>query len=639
MPLQKLQFKPGINKEVTSYTNEGGWNDCDKVRFTFGFPEKIGGWTKVGSNSFLGTCRALHPWQTLALEKFIGVGTHKKYYIEEGEAYYDITPLRLTTAAGDATFAATNGSSTITVTEQNHGAVAGDFVTFTGAASLGGNIVETVINQEYEIASIVSANEFTIIARAANTVSTITVNGTYTPVPVAANSSDSGNGGSNCVAKYQISKGLDTSVGGNGWGAGSWGSVDRGPWGSGASVGTTGVLRIWTHDNFGENLILNVRNGGIFYWDKGNGLTGRAVELNSLGQSDLAPTIATQVMVSDRDRHVLAFGCDPEANIGTQDPLIIRFSSQESLTDWRTLPTNTAGELRLGSGSEIVCAVETRQQILVFTDTSLYTLQFLGPPVTFGVQIVSENISIRSPRAYVAVEDSVFWMGLNDFYLYGGSVQKIPCTVRDFVFSDFNKGEAQKVFAAANAGFSEIWWFYPSSSSDEIDRYVVYNYEQKLWFVGSLGRTAWMDRGVSELPIAANTDGFLYNHEIGDDDGTTNPATAIPAHIESSQIDIGDGHNFTFISRIIPDMTFRNSANGSEATLTVKTRNQPGGNYLQTDSSTVTKSAAVPVEQFTQDAMLRLRGRSFALRVESANLGVGWRLGSPRLDIRPDGRR
>ena len=639
MPLQKLQFKPGINKEVTSYTNEGGWNDCDKVRFTFGFPEKIGGWTKVGSNSFLGTCRALHPWQTLALEKFIGVGTHKKYYIEEGEAYYDITPLRLTTAAGDATFAATNGSSTITVTEQNHGAVAGDFVTFTGAASLGGNIVETVINQEYEIASIVSANEFTIIARAANTVSTITVNGTYTPVPVAANSSDSGNGGSNCVAKYQISKGLDTSVGGNGWGAGSWGSVDRGPWGSGASVGTTGVLRIWTHDNFGENLILNVRNGRIFYRDKGTGLTGRAVKLTSLGQSDLAPTIATQVMVSDRDRHVLAFGCDPEANIGTQDPLIIRFSSQESLTDWRTLPTNTAGELRLGSGSEIVCAVETRQQILVFTDTSLYTLQFLGPPVTFGVQIVSENISIRSPRAYVAVEDSVFWMGLNDFYLYGGSVQKIPCTVRDFVFSDFNKGEAQKVFAAANAGFSEIWWFYPSSSSDEIDRYVVYNYEQKLWFVGSLGRTAWMDRGVSELPIAANTDGFLYNHEIGDDDGTTNPATAIPAHIESSQIDIGDGHNFTFISRIIPDMTFRNSANGSEATLTVKTRNQPGGNYLQTDSSTVTKSAAVPVEQFTQDAMLRLRGRSFALRVESANLGVGWRLGSPRLDIRPDGRR
>jgi len=636
MPLQKLQFKPGINKEVTSYTNEGGWNDCDKVRFTFGFPEKIGGWTKLGSNSFLGTCRALHPWQTLALEKFIGVGTHKKYYIEEGEAYYDITPLRLTTAAGDVEFAATNGSSTITVTEQNHGAVAGDFVTFTGAASLGGNIVETVINQEYEIASIVSANEFTIIARAANTVSTITVNGTYTPVPVAANSSDSGNGGASVVAKYQISKGLDTSVGGNGWGAGAWGRL---AWGSAASVGTTGVLRIWTHDNFGENLILNVRNGGIFYWDKGNGLTGRAVELNSLGQSDLAPTIATQVMVSDRDRHVLAFGCDPEANIGTQDPLIIRFSSQESLTDWRTLPTNTAGELRLGSGSEIVCAVETRQQILVFTDTSLYTLQFLGPPVTFGVQIVSENISIRSPRAYVAVEDSVFWMGLNDFYLYGGSVQKIPCTVRDFVFSDFNKGEAQKVFAAANAGFSEIWWFYPSSSSNEIDRYVVYNYEQKLWFVGSLGRTAWMDRGVSELPIAANTDGFLYNHEIGDDDGTTNPATAIPAHIESSQIDIGDGHNFTFISRIIPDMTFRNSANGSEATLTVKTRNQPGGNYLQTDSSTITKSAAVPVEQFTQDAMLRLRGRSFALRVESANLGVGWRLGSPRLDIRPDGRR
>ena len=639
MPLQKLQFKPGINKEVTSYSNEGGWNDCDKVRFTFGFPEKIGGWTRLGSNSFLGTCRALHPWQTLALEKFIGVGTHKKYYIEEGEAYYDITPLRLSAAAGDATFAATNGSNIITVTEQNHGAVVGDFVTFTGAASLGGNIVETVINQEYEIATITDANTFTIIAREANTVSTITVNGAYTPVPVAANGFDSGNGGSNCIAKYQINKGLDTSVGGNGWGAGPYGQSPGPNWDSGANVGTTGVLRIWTHDNFGENLILNVRNGGIFYWDKGNGLNGRAVKLNSLGGSDLVPTVATQVMVSDRDRHIIAFGCDPEANIGTQDPLIIRFSSQVSLTDWRTKTTNTAGELRLGSGSEIVCAVETRQQILVFTDTSLYTMQFLGPPVTFGVQIVSENISIRSPRAYVAIEDSVFWMGLNDFYVYAGSVQKIPCTVRDFVFSNFNKSEAQKVFAAANAGFSEIWWFYPSTSSGEVDRYVVYNYEQKLWFVGSLSRTAWMDRGVSELPIAANTDGYLYNHEIGDDDGTTNPSTAIASHIESSQIDIGDGDNFSFISRIIPDITFRNSANGSEATLTVKTRNAPGGVYLQSDSSTITKSATVPVEQFTQDARLRLRGRSFALRVDSSNTGVGWKLGSPRLDIRPDGRR
>jgi len=636
MPLTKLQFRPGINKELTSYSNEGGWNDCDKVRFRAGYPEKIGGWAKLGSNSFLGTCRALHPWQTLALEKFVGLGTTKKYYIEEGEAYYDITPLRSTTAAGDVTFSASNGSSTITVTDASHGAIAGDFVTFSGAATLGGNITANILNQEYEINSVTDTNTYTILAREVSTLGSVTVDGSYTPTQVNANSSDTGNGGGSVVGKYQISSGLDTGVGGNGWGAGTWGRLT---WGSGATITTTSVLRLWSHDNFGEDLLMNVRNAGIYYWDKTNGLTTRAVELNTLTNSDLAPTIATQVLVSDRDRHVLAFGCDPESNIGTQDPLLIRFSSQESLTDWRTTATNTAGELRLGSGSEIVCAVETRQQVLVYTDTSLYTLQFLGPPITFGVQLISENLSIRSPQAAIAVEDTVFWMGFNEFYIYTGSVQKLPCTVKDFVFGDLNKEQSQKVFAAANSGFSEIWWFYPSTDSTEIDKYVIFNYEQKVWYVGSLNRTAWMDRGVNELPIAASTDGYLYNHETGDDDGSTNPVTAIAAHIESSQIDIGDGDKFTFINRVIPDITFRNSAIGAQATLTVKTRNAPGGNYLQTEDSTIEKSATVPVEQFTQDARVRLRGRSFALRVSSSNTGVGWRLGSPRLDIRPDGRR
>jgi hypothetical protein len=637
MPLTKLQFKPGINKEVTSYSNEGGWNDCDKVRFTFGFPEKIGGWTKLGSNSFLGTCRALHPWQTLALEKFIGLGTTDKYYIEEGQFYYDITPLRLTATLANNPLACASGSTEITVTHSNHGATVGDFVTFSGAASLGGsNITAAILNQEYEIYSVENTNSYKIIARSEAALSAITVNGAYAPTPVTANATVASGGGASVVAKYQITKGLNTGVGGNGWGASTWG---RSTWGSGASITTASVLRIWTHDNFGEDLLLNVRNGGIFYWDKTSGLNNRAVELNTLAGSDLCPTVATQIMVSDRDRHVLAFGCDPEGNIGTQDPLMIRFSSQESLTDWRTKPTNTAGELRLGSGSEIICATETRQQVLVFTDTSLYSLQFLGPPVSFGVVLISENTSIRSPKASVAVDDSVYWMGLNDFYFYSGSVQKLPCTVRDFVFSDFNVGQAQKVFAAANAGFSEIWWFYPSAASDDLDKYVVFNYEQKVWYVGSLARTAWMDRGVSELPIAASADGYLYNHETGDDDGSTNPASAINAHIESSQIDIGDGDKFTFVSRIIPDLTFRNSANDSSAVLILKTRNAPGGNYLQTQSSTVTKSASVPVEQFTQDARVRLRGRSFALRVESSNIGVGWRLGSPRIDIRPDGKR
>jgi|TARA_Y100000816_G_scaffold265515_1_gene225419 hypothetical protein len=637
MALTKLQFKPGINKELTSYSNEGGWNDCDKVRFRSGYPEKIGGWTKIGNNSFLGACRALHPWQTLSLDKFIGVGTNAKYYIESGQAYYDITPLRLTITLSNNPFACSNNSNEITVTHANHNAISGDFVSFSGAATLGStNITDVILNQEYRINEIVDSNTYKIIARNVSSVSSITVDGTYTPSPVVANGTVANGGGASVVAKYQLSAGLNTGVGGNGWGAGTWGRLT---WGSAATITTTSVLRLWSHDNFGEDLIINVRNAGIYYWDKTNGLTARAVELNTLANSDLAPTIATQVMVSDRDRHILAFGCDPESNIGTQDPLLIRFSSQESLTDWRTQATNTAGELRLGSGSEIVCAVETRQQVLVFTDTSLYTLQFLGPPITFGIQLISENLSIRSPFAAIAVEDTVFWMGLNEFYVYTGAVQKLPCTVKDFIFNDLNSSQAEKIFAAANAGFSEVWWFYPSASSDEIDKYVVFNYQQKIWYVGSLNRTAWMDRGVNELPIAASTDGYLYNHETGDDDGSTNPASAITAHIESSQIDIGDGDKFSFISRLIPDITFRNSAIGKQAIMTVKTRNAPGGQYLQTEDSTVEKSASVPVEQFTQDARVRLRGRSFALRVSSSQKGVGWRLGSPRLDIRPDGRR
>ena len=636
MPLTKLQFRPGINKESTSYSNEGGWFDCDKIRFRQGFPEKIGGWLKKTSNSFLGTCRSLHAWQTLSLEKFIGVGTHRKYYIEQGEAYFDITPIRLTTSAGDVTFARNGTTSTITVSETDHGALAGDFVTFSGAASLGGNITAAVLNQEYQIHSVTNSSTYTILAREVATLSSITVNGVYTPTQVNANSSDTQNGGGSTVATYQISNGLDTGVAGNGWGAGSWG---RGTWGSAATLSVEGILRIWTHDNFGEDLLLNIRNGGIYYWDKTNGFSTRAVELNTLTNSVKAPTIATQVLVSDRDRHIIAFGCDPESNIGTQDPLVIRFSSQESLTDWESKATNTAGELRLGSGSEIICAVETRQQVLVFTDVSLYAMQFIGPPFTFGINLISENITIRSSMSAIAIEDTVFWMGINEFYMFSGSVQKIPCSVKDFVFSDFNKEQSQKVFASSNAGYSEVWWFYPSASSTEIDKYVVYNYEQRVWYVGSLARTAWMDRGVDEYPIAASTDGYLYDHENGNDDGSTSPVSAISAHIESSQMDIGDGNQFSFITRIIPDLTFRDSVDNSTATLTLKTRNAPGGNYLNTESSSIVKSATVPVEQFTQDARVRLRGRSFALRVESTTTGIGWRLGSPRIDIRPDGRR
>tara|TARA_A100000172_G_scaffold15983_2_gene8488 strand:+ start:424 stop:2349 length:1926 start_codon:yes stop_codon:yes gene_type:complete len=641
MPLTKLQFRPGINRETTSYSNEGGWFDMDKTRFRFGFAEKIGGWIKQSVNAYLGTARALHSWVALDGTAYLGVGTHLKYYINEGGAFNDITPIRATTTDG-ITFSATNGSSIITATDNNHGAIVDDFVTISEAVSLGGLITADVLNQEYIILSVPSDDTFTFQAREAGTdIQSITTTSGLNPTPVVANSSDTGNGGSSADAAYQVRIGLDTALTGNGWNAGTWG---RGTWNSVSNLSVTGAtLRIWSHDNFGEDLLINVRDSGIFYWDKSNGTNTRAVAISSLASSDLAPTIAKKVLVSDADRHIIAFGCDPETAIGTQDPLLIRFSSQESLTEWRTLPTNTAGDLRIGSGSEIISAIETRQQILVFTDASLHAMQFIGPPFTFGINAISEGITIAGPLAAIAVEDMVFWMGRQEFYVYGGGVQRLPCTVRDYVFNDFNEKQIEKVTASTNIAFSEVWWFYPSANSDENDKYVIYNYQQKIWYYGNLARTAWLDRGIETLPIAAGTDHFLYSHEFGFDDGSTNPASAISAHIESSQFDMGDGDNFTFINKLIPDLTFRDSTSGSpKATFTLKTRNFPGGKYLQSNAKAVTQSAAATstvVEQFTDQVHIRLRGRSFALRIESAETGVAWRLGSPRIDIRPDGKR
>ena len=638
MPLQKLQFKPGVNKETTSYSNEGGWFDIDKVRFRFGLPEKIGGWLKKSTTSFLGTCRALHPWVSLNLDKFIGLGCDAKYYIEQSGVYYDITPIR-TNAATGITFAATNGSSVLTVTHTGHGATQGDFVIYssvTTAGGLGGLITKLILQQEYKIDEVVDANSYKIRARTVQALSDISIDGAYTPTTVNADGSDTGNGGGT-TGQYQVNSGIDTSILSNGWGVGTWG---RAGWGEAATVNlATDTLRIWSHDNFGEDLIMNVRNGNIYYWDATNGVSTRAITLSSIAGSISAPTIAKQIMVSDKDRHIIAFGCDTEGSPGVQDPLSIRFSSQESLTDWGATATNTAGELRLGSGSEIITAQETRQQILVFTDESLYSMQFLGPPFTFGVNLISENITVRGPLAAIAIEDSVFWMGRNEFYVYTGQVTKLPCTVRDYVFDDFNDLQANKVTAGLNSANSEVWWFYPSSSSENIDRYVVYNYQEKVWYFGNLGRTAWIDRGINDFPIAAS-EGHLYLHENGFDDGSTDPIQPIQAHIESSQIDLGEGDRFIFMTRLVPDITFLNStASTPETTFTIKTRNFPGGNYLQSDAQNVTKTSSVPVEQFTDQVFIRVRGRSFAFRIESINQGVTWRLGTPRLEIRPDGRR
>ena len=704
MPLTKLQFRPGINRETTSYSNEGGWFDMDKVRFRFGYPEKIGGWIKESTNAFLGTCRALHPWIALDGSNFLGVGTHLKYYINEGGAYNDITPIRVTTAAGDITFsasantlsagitavtdtipltsasgfpasgrikigseiityalvsgnnltgcvrgvndtvAASHSSSaavtcaTLIVTDADHGALENDFVTYSGAATLGGNITADVLNQEYEVTHIINVNSYQIEARTVSTIGSITTTTGLNPTYVFATTSDSGNGGSSVVGAYQINTGLDTTIVGTGWGAGTW---SRGTWGSGASLATSGqTLRIWSHDNFGEDLLINVRDGDIYYWDKTNGLANRAVELASIAGANKVPTIAKQVLVSDRDRHVIAFGCDSELEPGVQDPLLIRFSDQENILEWQSLVDTTAGDLRIGSGSKIITAVETRQQILVFTDVSLHAMQFLGPPFTFGINSISENITIASPLAAIAVEDNVYWMGAEEFYAYGGAVQRIPCSVRDYVFTNINNDQLEKVTAGINTAFSEVTWFYPSASSTENDSYVTYNYDQKIWYYGLMNRTCWLDRGVNNDPLAASTDHYLYFQEIGFDDGSTSPASAITSYIESSQMDLGEGDQFAFMRRLIPDLTFRDSTSPSpQATMTLKVRNFPGGNYLSSDARTVVKTASIPVEQFTEQVFVRLRGRSFAFRIESEDTGVGWRLGSPRVDVRPDGRR
>jgi hypothetical protein len=619
MSFLKLQFRPGINREVTSYADEGGWFDGDKIRFRMGYPESIGGWEKVSPFQFLGTCRALHTWTALDNTNYIGVGTNLKYYVLRGSDFFDITPIRETTAPGAVTFAATDGSSTIEVTDTAHGALLNDFVTFSGATSLGGNVTAPILNAEHQITSIIDGNTYTIA------------------VSVTANASDTGNGGASVVGAYQINTGLDTSVLGTGWGAGIWGG---GGWGSPSGTAIPGAqLRLWSHDNYGEDLVINVRDGGIFYWDESAGLNARAVPLTALVGANSVPTLARDVLVSDRDRHVLAFGCDDEFNPGVEDPLLIRFCAQEDITDWETRADNTAGSLRISTGSEITAAVKTKQQVLVFTDVSLHTVQFVGAPFTFGLNEVSQGVSIAGQNAAVAVNDSVYWMGKNQFYIYNGNVQEIPCTVKEYVFADFNVYQTNKVVAGHNSEYGEIWWFYPSLNSDNIDRYVIFNYQQNIWYYGNLSRSAWVSRGVFGYPIAAGTDGYLYYHEFGINDGSQNPPIGINCYVQSNSFDIGEGDKLMSAWRVIPDLTFRTSDGSPLVTFTLKTQDFPGSGFFEEEANNVVRTATVPVERFTTQQYVRLRGRAMAFRAESNQYNTAWRLGASRIDIRPDGRR
>jgi len=624
MTLQKAVFNPGINREGTDYSNEGGWFDVNLVRFRKGLPEKFGGWTKNTPNSFLGTCRALHPWVSIEGTKYLGLGTTWKYYIEEGSNFNDITPIRSTTAAGDVTFSATDGSSTITVTDTANGSVKNDFVTFTDAVSLGGNITAEVLNQEYQIDTIVNTNSYKIIAKdtSGNT--------------VTANASDTGNGGSSTVGAYQISVGLDVYVPGTGWGVNGWG---EGSFGSASSLTVTNQLRLWTHDHFGENLIINVRGGGIYQWTENSGTAVRAVDMSSISGANLVPTVGLQVITSEKDRHLIVLGADPindagTARTGTVDPMLIAFSDQENNLEFEPLITNTAGSLRLSSGSAIIGAVKSRQEIIVWTDTAVYSMQFVGPPFTFAVNLVNEGTGLVGPKAAVTAPSSIFWMGYNNFYSYNGSVQTLPCSVHNYVFGDINLVQSFKINAFTIADKNEVGWFYCSADSDEIDRYVIYNYMENIWTYGQLSRTAWLDAGIENFPRAVSG-GYLYEQETGfDADGS--PMTNV--FIESSDFDIGEGEQFSFIRRIIPDFKFLENQNDCSVNIVVKTRNFPG------DSLTTSSTSAI--SQTTQQAYVRGRARQLVLRIESnddatnnGNLGIGWRLGATRIDIKTDGRR
>ena len=622
MPLQKITFRPGINREGTAYDNEGGWFDCNLVRFRKGRPEKFGGWEKLTSNTYLGTVRALHPWIALEGTKYLGLGSHLKYYIESGGNFNDVTPIRSTTSAGDVTFSATNGDATITVADSAHGAVQNDFVTFSGASSLGGNITAAVLNQEYQVATVVNANSYTIEAK--------DTSGTT----VTANSSDSGNGGSSVVGAYQVNVGLDVYVPGTGWGLNGWGI---GAFGQATALSDTNQLRTWTHDNFGENLIINQRNGGIFRWLESGGLTTRAVELSAISGANLVPTKALQVLTSEKDRHLIVLGADPisgSSRTGTIDPMLVAFSDQENELDFEPLTTNTAGSLRLSSGSSIIGGVKARQETLIWTDTALYSMQFIGPPFTFGINLINEGTGLISPKGAITAPNGVYWMSYNNFYSYNGSVQTLPCSVHNYVFNDINLIQSFKIHAFTIKDKSEVGWFYCSSGSNEIDRYVIYNYVENLWFYGQLIRTAWLDSGIENYPRAV-ANAYLFQQEKGfNDDGS--PMTNV--FIESSDLDIGDGEQFSFLKRIIPDYKFIEDVNSGNVNIVLKTRNFPGDSLATNSTNTVSAN--------TQQVYVRSRSRQIALRFESdddatndGNLSIGWRLGATRIDIKPDGKR
>lgn len=615
MSLKKLLLKPGVNRENTRYTSENGWYDGDKIRFRQGTPEKIGGWERLSENTFLGLCRSLWQWSSLIGTVYSGVGTNLKFYIESGGSYYDVTPIRQTTSLTNP-FATISGSPIVTVTDSSTPDIqANDFVTFSGASAVGG----LTLNGEYQIVSIDSiANTYTIDA--------------------GTNASSTATGGGSVSAAYQINVGTEIEVPVAGWGASTWGS---GTWGIGEE--STKSLRLWSQSNFGEDLIFGPRGGGIYYWSNASGLGARAIALDSLLGSSGVPTTQNFLLVSDVSRFVFALGCEEG---GTFDPMLVRWSDQEDATNWTPSATNQAGSLRLSRGSEIITATQGRQEILVWTDSSLYSLQYQGAPAAWGAQLVGENTSIASQNAVAYANGTAYWMGVDKFYKYDGRTQTLRCDLRQFIFTNINESQYQQVFSGTNEAFNEVWWFYCDGNSTVINRYVVYNYGEDIWYYGAMGRTAWLDSGISQYPLAAGYNRNLVYHEIGNDDAETASVEPIPAYIESAEFDLDDGHNFMFVWRVLPDVTFRGSNAANPAiTMTLLPMKNSGSGYTTpesvggNDSANVVRGSTFPIETFTGQVFIRVRGRQLVMRVDSEGLGIAWQLGSPRLDMRPDGRR
>ena len=632
MPLQKILFKPGVNKENTRYTTEGGWYECDKVRFRQGNPEVIGGWQRISGYTYNGICRSLWNWVTLQNQNLVGVGTNTKFYIEQGGAYNDITPIRATSTINNNPFALT-ASTTVTVTDTAHGATTGSFVTYSGAVDIGGggtNVTAAVLNQQFQV-TVIDANSYTI---------------TISVTPNATAISGSPGGGASVSAAYQVNAGPAFAVPLTGWGAGAWGA---GTWGYGGAPISS--LQLWSQMNFGQNLLFGPRGGGIYYWDATTSVTTRGVNLTTLGDAE-TPVVQNSLTVSDASRFVIVFGTnDPNAaSPNAIDPMFIRWSDQEDPFTWIPAITNQAGSLRLSHGSEIITTVQTRQEIVVFTDSALYSLQYLGPPFVWGSQLLGDNISIISPNAAVIASGVVYWMGVDKFYAYDGRVQTLNCDLRRFIFQDLNLEQTEQVFCGTNEGFNEVWWFYPSAGSTLIDKYVVYNYLEKIWYYGTMERSAWLDSGLRGFPLAAvyspsTSTGNLVNHESGLNNNETGTTVAIDAYISSSEFDIGDGHNFGFIWRVLPDLTFEDSTNTPtgdvpSVTMTLYGLANSGSGVTSTAAQPVAKSSTyVITEQFTGQIYTRLRGRQMIFKIGSNQINTAWQLGAPRIDIRPDGRR